>query len=47
MEEMRRETNAMNFSQENRSNIWDVPKSQETEDDLDVPPSLRARFRKK
>ena len=47
MEEMRKQSGAMDFSGENKGSIWDTPRQQESEEDLDVPPSLRDRFRKK
>lgn len=39
-------TNASDFASENKGNMWDAIKT-EPEEDLDVPPSLRGRFRKK
>ena len=39
-------TNAADFTSENKGNMWDAIKT-EQEEDLDVPPSLRGRFRKK
>lgn len=35
------------FAKENKNNMWDSIRTEESEEDLDVPPSLRARFRKK
>lgn len=37
---------ASDFAAENRTNMWDSIKT-EPEEDLDIPPSLRGRFRKK
>lgn len=38
---------AETFTSENKSNMWDSIRSVDEEDDLDVPPSLRAKQRKK
>ncbi len=38
-------TNASDFASANRTNMWDSIKT-EPEEDLDIPPSLRNRFRK-
>ena len=35
------------FAKEEKTNMWDSIRSEEDEDDLDVPPSLRARLRGK
>lgn len=35
------------FTAENRSNMWDSIRNDNSEDDLDVPPSLRDRLRGK
>ena len=35
------------FAKENRHNMWDSIRTEESEEDLDVPPSLRAKFRRK
>lgn len=40
------EANAAEFAAEPRANMWDSIKT-ETEDDLDVPPTLRERLRGK
>ena len=39
-------TNASDFATANSGNYWDSIKT-ESDEDLDVPPSLRGRFRKK
>ncbi len=39
-------TGAGEFTAENRANMWDSIRT-DTEDDLDVPPSLRDRLRNK
>ncbi len=41
------DTGATDFTGGNRSNMWDSIRTNETEDDLDVPPSLRDRLRGK
>lgn len=38
---------AETFTSENKSNMWDSIRTVDEEDDLDVPPSLRAKQRKK
>ncbi len=35
------------FARENKHNMWDSIRAEESEEDLDVPPSLRAKFRRK
>lgn len=35
------------FAKESKHNMWDSIRSEESEEDLDVPPSLRAKFRRK
>ena len=35
------------FASENKTNMWDSIRTEESEEDLDVPPSLRAKFRRK
>ena len=35
------------FARENKHNMWDSIRTEESEEDLDVPPSLRAKFRRK
>ena len=35
------------FAKDNRRNMWDSIRTEESEEDLDVPPSLRAKFRRK
>lgn len=35
------------FAKENKQNMWDSIRSEESEEDLDVPPTLRAKFRRK
>ena len=35
------------FAKENKTNMWDSIRTEESEEDLDVPPSLRAKFRRK
>ena len=34
-------------AKEGKANMWDSIRSEEAEEDLDVPPTLRAKFRKK
>ncbi len=41
------DTGATDFTANNRANMWDSIRSNETEDDLDVPPTLRDRLRGK
>ena len=41
------DTGATDFTAGNRANMWDSIRSGETEDDLDVPPTLRDRLRGK
>lgn len=41
------DTGATEFTAGNRGNMWDSIRSNETEDDLDVPPTLRDRLRGK
>ncbi len=41
------DTGATDFTANNRANMWDSIRSNETEDDLDVPPTLRDRMRNK
>ena len=35
------------FAKDNKTNMWDSIRTEESEEDLDVPPSLRAKFRRK
>ena len=35
------------FAKDNKRNMWDSIRTEESEEDLDVPPSLRAKFRRK
>lgn len=35
------------FAKESKNNMWDSIRTEESEEDLDVPPSLRAKFRRK
>ena len=41
------DASATEFTTNNRTNMWDSIRSNETEDDLDVPPTLRDRLRNK
>ncbi len=41
------DTSATEFTTNNRTNMWDSIRANETEDDLDVPPTLRDRLRNK
>lgn len=41
------DASAAEFTTNNRTNMWDSIRSNETEDDLDVPPTLRDRMRNK
>ena len=54
MSEEKPTTNAKDFAVENKSNMWDSIKNEpvreepvESDDDMDVPPSLRERLRGK
>lgn len=35
------------FAKDNKANMWDSIRTEESEEDLDVPPTLRAKFRRK
>jgi len=47
MEDSRLDTGATDFTANNRANMWDAIRTDEPEDDLDVPPTLRDRMRGK
>lgn len=47
MEAPRMDSATTDFTAENRGNMWDSLNTNETEDDLDVPPTLRERLRGK
>jgi len=47
MEDSRLDTGATDFTASNRANMWDAIHTNEPEDDLDVPPTLRERLRGK
>ncbi|MBR3257026.1 cell division protein FtsZ [Candidatus Saccharibacteria bacterium] len=44
--ELEATTDSSDFTSENKGNMWDSIKTPEPEEDLDIPPSLRGRFKK-
>ena len=35
------------FTKDSKKNMWDAIRTEESEEDLDVPPTLRSKFRRK